>query len=222
MANVRRGALAGYDHQEVVNISFELMCRVELWDYPVLFWLERLLSSGTCLVDAGGHMGTKYRAFRKHLKLDEQAVDWIIYDVPNIVKAGRERARLDELPRLSFLDDISTAPPADILLASGLLQYLDVPFPELLAKMAVLPRHLILNKVATRAGATIVTLENFGTAEVPYHIRNGVEFVESVKKLGYVVVDEWTIPSLSHTIGTHPKLGSSTSRGFYLTLQASE
>ena len=67
MASVRRGTLAGYDHDAVVPVCFEAMCNVLPWDYPVLFWLQRLAPEITCLIDAGGHMGTKYRAFHGHL-----------------------------------------------------------------------------------------------------------------------------------------------------------
>ena len=60
--------LAGYDHDAVVDVSFELMTRVALWDYPVIYWLRRL---GGAVLDAGGHMGTKYIAFADKLPLDE-------------------------------------------------------------------------------------------------------------------------------------------------------
>jgi putative methyltransferase (TIGR04325 family) len=215
MAAVRPGALGGYNHEVNAAVDFEKMCNLALRDYPALFWLERLSKEIKCVIDAGGHMGTKYRAFRKHSHAFEN-IQWVIYDLPAIVRAGRERAHADGLMDLSFVESLADAPPADLLLASGLLQYLDIPFSELLGRLQPFPRHIILNKVATRDGPSIVTLENLGPSETPYQIRNRNEFEASLRALGYVVVDQWIIPELSHTIPLHPALGSSTSRGYYL------
>lgn len=214
LAAVRPGRLAGYDNEAIVDDAFERMCRLELRDWPVLYWLRRLGSETRCLLDVGGHQGTKYRAFGNHLELGT-GIQWIVYDVPAVVRAGRDRCARDGLIGLSFIDNLSDAPDIDVVLASGVLQYLDVPFGELLRRLPTPPRHLVLNKVATRTGPTVVTLENFGCADVPYHIRDYTEFLSSLDTLGYDVVDKWQIPELSHIIPTHPDLGSSASFGFY-------
>ncbi|MGB3388146.1 MAG: methyltransferase, TIGR04325 family [Pseudaminobacter sp.] len=211
------GRLAGYDHDEIAEVSFDKMCQVVLWDYPVLFWLERLLPQIDCLVDAGGHMGTKFRAFRPLLPIDGK-IDWIVYDLPAIVRAGKARATREGLSGLSFTDDLATVEGADLFLASGLLQYLDVPMSDLLRRLPSLPRHLLINKLAVRDGETVVTLERIGKAMVPYQIRNRQNFMAELASLGYRVVDSWTIPSLSHVIDTHPELGASQSMGLYLRL----
>lgn len=84
------------------------------------------------------------------------------------------------------------------------LQYLDVPLPSLLDRLPERPRHLLLNKVATREGDSVLTLENFGLAEVTYRIRDRSAF------------DQWEIESLSHRIPARPDLGASRSLGFAL------
>jgi putative methyltransferase (TIGR04325 family) len=221
LAAIPSHVLAGYDSEEVVPICYAHMCEMSLWDYPVVSWLQRVLPSVGQVLDAGGHMGTKYRAFGRYIDLASTHVEWTIYDVPAIVRAGRAQAVADGLARLRFTDDLGEAPSADLLLASGLLQYLDVPFPEFLRALPVLPRHLLLNKVAMWSNPSTFTLENFGVALVPYQIRNRDEFLESIRSLGYTVVDEWHIEPLSHVIRTHPHLGRSTSVGFYMT-RASE
>jgi putative methyltransferase (TIGR04325 family) len=221
MASVRRGTLAGYDHDAVVPVAFEHMCNVLPWDYPVLFWLQRLSPEITCLIDAGGHMGTKYRAFRRLLTQFEH-VQWVVYDVPAMIRAGRERARAEGLSALSFVDSVASAPPAELVLASGLLQYLDIPFADLLGKLQRKPRHLLLNKVATRDGPSVTTLERVGPCETPYQIRDRTQFEESVRALGYDIVDQWVIPEFSHVIPFHASLGVSTSRGYYAKLATGE
>lgn len=215
IASVRPGSLAGYNHSDIADVSFDKMCQRELWDYPVMYWLERLLPLTNCIVDAGGHMGTKYRAFRSHLRLPEN-FEWAVYDMPAIARAGRDRAQREGLTGLSFFDRLEDTPPTDVLLASGLLQYLDIELSELLRKLPAMPKHLILNKVATRDEAAIFTLEDFGTAEVPYQVRNLSEFLQSMADLGYDIEDTWNIPSLSHV---HAAFGRSISRGFYARLK---
>jgi len=216
-AVARRHGLAGYDHDEIAHVAFEKMCEVALWDYPILFWLQKLSNEVLLLVDAGGHMGTKYRAFRKLLPAVNE-LDWTVYDLPAIVRAGRRRAEQDGLKSLHFVEHLEDAGAPDLFLGSGLLQYLDVTLADLLGRLPMLPRHLLLNKVALRKGEIVVTLERIGKARVPYQIRNEAAFLGEVQGLGYDLVDRWTIPSLSHVIDTHPELGASESAGFYFRL----
>lgn len=217
MAAVPAEKFAGYDHDEVADVNFEVMCKVAPWDYPVLFWLRTLMPGALSLIDAGGHMGTKFRAFRPYLS-PSPSFRWIVYDLPAIVAQGRRRAAEEELAGITFTDDLGVVGKTDIFLASGLLQYLDRPFPQLLRELGRLPPHLIVNKLALREGKTVVTLENFGNAFVPYHIRAREPFFAELSALGYRVADEWTIPSLSHVIPTHPELGASQSIGFHAVL----
>jgi putative methyltransferase (TIGR04325 family) len=216
LRHVRSGKLRGYDNDGVSEVSKLLMQEVPLWDYPVLYWLKRLSPEVGRVVDAGGHIGVKYRAFARYLDLDR--IDWIVYDVPAQVRAGRTEARPEDRT-LSFVDRLEDAPPTDVLLASGLLQYLDQPLAGLVGRLSRRPRHILLNKVATRDGPTVVTLENFGLAEVPYHIRNACEVPDALAALGYDVVDSWIIESIAHRIDTHPELGSVVSRGYAARLR---
>ena len=216
LANVRSGRLAGYDHDSVAPVSQAFMQERAPWDYPILYWLQRLAPEIACLVDAGGHIGVKYRAFAPYLDLDR--LRWVVYDLPALVRAGRAQQRPQDRT-LSFVDRLEEAPPADALLASGLLPYLREPFEELVGRMHGKPRHILLNKVVTRDGPTVVTLENFGVAEVPYQIRNLREVPAALEGLGYEIVDEWTIEQLAHRIQTHPELGRCTYRGYAARLR---
>ena len=216
MAHVRPGLLPGYDHDRVTPVSRELMQQVPLWDFPVLYWLKQLTPEITRLVDAGGHIGVKYRAFGPYLDLD--CIDWIVYDLPALVKAGRAQVRPQDRT-LSFVERIEDAPAADVLLASGLMPYLNEPLVDLVRRLRAPPRHILLNKVVTRDGPTVVTLENFGVAEVPYHIRDAREVPDALETLGYDIIDSWTIDSLAHRIQTHPELGRATYRGYVARLR---
>lgn len=204
---------AGYDDENVAEVSFDKMCEVASWDYPVLFWLRESLRPGLRVVDAGGHMGTKYIAFQNLLNLSDTS--WTVHDLPGIIRAARQAQAQGRLPgEIAFEDTDAPAPPADLLLASGLLQYLDTPVATFLAQTAA-PR-VILNKVALRDGPTVVTLETIGAARVPYQIRNRSDFEQELAQSGYKIRDQWEIPTLRHSIATHPHLGASQSRGYFL------
>lgn len=217
MAAARRRSMAGYDHDEIASVSFAKMCEVAPWDYPVLFWIRSLLKEIDGLVDAGGHMGTKYRAFGPLLPLDD-SFRWTVYDLPAIVRAGQALAAKQGVAGLHFVDRIEDAGATPLFLGSGLMQYLDMPLSGLLQQMPSLPPHLVLNKVALRKGDPIVTLERIGGSYVPYQMRNEGDFLSDIARLGYKQVDRWSIPSLAHLIDTHPELGRSESAGFYFRL----
>ena len=206
--------LAGYDHDELADVSYEEMCKVHLWDYPVIHWLAKVLDGQANLIDAGGHMGTKFRAFARFIDLPD-SFDWAVLDVPAIVRAGRDRASRDGLNSLSFHDETATLPTSDVLLASGLFQYLDASPSQFIAGLPRMPRHFIINKVATREGESVVTLERFPQAEVPYQVRSRVDFEADLASAGYVIRDQWDIPSYSRH---HAAFGFATSRGYYAEL----
>ena len=206
---------AGYDNQEIADVSFQQMCELAVWDYPVVFWLDRLLSGRGTLIDAGGHQGTKFIAFKNVLDLRD--LQWVVYDLPGIVSVARKRQADGMIPsEIQFQTQLSQLPPADALLASGLLQYLDCSFSSLVQDLPQPPRIILLNKVALRDGPAVFTHERIGHTRVPYHIRSRKAWEAEIAALGYCVRDSWDIPDLGHVISTHPWQGRSESRGYVL------
>ncbi len=208
-------ARGGYDTDGVAEVNLAAMSRVAEWDYPVIFWLSRLMRPGVRVLDAGGHLGTKYIAFSRLLPLNQ--VEWTVTDVPAILAEARAAQAAGRLPEaVRFADGPGDVAGAEVLLASGLLQYLDVPLADYVARMPAPPGHILLNKVATREGAEVVTLERIGPARVPYRMRSRAGFEAEIAAMGYKVRDSWEIRALSHAIPTHPWLGQSQSRGYLL------
>lgn len=216
-AEAARDALGsgGYDDEGIADVSFDLMCARAAWDYPILFWLGRLLPNHPVVIDAGGHMGTKYIAFSG--VLDLSAVRWTVFDLPGIVCAARQRQADGTLPAaIAFEDKLEAAPPGDILLGSGLLQYLSMPFTDFVETMRQRPKFILLNKVALRDGLGVFTIERIGRNRVLYQIRNRTGWEAEIANMGYEILDTWPIPELGHVIPTHPWLGRSESRGYAL------
>lgn len=215
IASLPEALRAGYDDEALAPVLFETMCQVLSWDYPVIYWLQRWMEPGRRIADVGGHLGTKYIAFQRLLPVE--TVTWTVSDLPAMMRVARRQQAAGLLPaEIRFTDDVAEAGAADILLASGLLQYLDRPFSELVAAFPEPPRHLVLNKVAQRDGPMVVTLQQIGRGRVPYQIRSRAAFEAEIDTMGYRVCDRWVIPELSHRIPTHPWLGDSESVGYAL------
>lgn len=215
MAAIPQALQGGYDDESLADVSFPQMCQRTVYDYPLIYWLSRLLPEVRSVVDAGGHLGTKYIAFSE--VLDLSPLDWTVQDLPGIVAAARKRQAAGGLPAaLSFVSAPGDLPAVDLLLASGLLQYLDRPLAALVADLPAPPKYILLNKVALRDGPAVFTVERIGHGRVPYQIRSRADWNAELDALGYDQRDTWEIGELSHEIPTHPWLGRSESRGYLL------
>lgn len=207
----------GYDDPSVADVSFDWMCKRQAFDYPVIYWLERLLPEGGTVIDVGGHMGTKFIAFQDVLDLGQTA--WVVQDLPGIIAAARKRQAAGKLPaQISFVDSLENVPPGDMVLASGLLQYLGMSLGEFIAQFAQAPRAILVNKMPFHEQA-FVTLERIDKTQVPYQVRTIADWQSEVFNAGYAIADSWPIAGLDHVIATHPWLGAATSRGYLLKLR---
>lgn len=203
--------LVGYDHDPVVDVSLHRMSQIWTSDYPVVYWLLRTLAQGQRLVDLGGHVGTKYRAWSPYLKLPDD-FRWVVCDVPTMRDAGR---RLNAgNPHLHFTSSRGEIDGSDILLASGALQYMEGDLEEILAGCQEPPRHLLINKVPTHSTPDVYTLENLLSSTVPYRIFQKGRLLEALHALGYQHRDEWTVPESSVRV-PFTSLGETVHLGFY-------
>jgi putative methyltransferase (TIGR04325 family) len=71
LAAVHPELFAGYDNDATVDVNFDEMASILPSDARVIQNLERLLPQSQSVLDAGGHMGTKYRAYRERLKREQ-------------------------------------------------------------------------------------------------------------------------------------------------------
>lgn len=102
-AHAPRDTPNSYDDDQVAPLNFELMSQLHIWDYPVVFWLGKLMQPGLHVVDAGGHFGTKYIAFRDLLPLAE--IRWSVQDLPAVIRASRAAQQRGAVPaEVNFID----------------------------------------------------------------------------------------------------------------------
>ncbi|MGD0430175.1 MAG: methyltransferase, TIGR04325 family [Acetobacteraceae bacterium] len=203
----------GYDNKASAHRLAEERHHVFPTDYPVLFWLAHLIGENTVLFDLGGNVGSRYLAFRNHLTYRD-SLRWIVSEVPAVVELGREIAARENAPHLQFTTSFDELNGAHILLASGVLQFLE-DWIGFLRAVPNRPPHVLINRTPVYAARSAVTLHSTGTAFCPYHLFNRTEFVAAFVDLGYRLVDEWANPGIGCYIPQHHASSIDAYSGFY-------
>jgi putative methyltransferase (TIGR04325 family) len=174
------------------------------FDYPVLFWLAPFLRRPIRLFDYGGHCGTHFYAYAHYVEYST-ALEWIVCELPEIIRVGERIAREQGKAQLSFTDRFERAEGADVLLAAGSLQYIESPaFSDRLETLKTLPAHILINKLPLYDGPTYVTLQNGSVAFHPMYVFRDKDFLDSICGLGYELVDRWEVPSHPGRIPFYP------------------
>ncbi len=212
------GRSSGYNNPVSSTRMLTEWLAVHPSDYPVMFWLAKLLPGSRMVFDWGGSVGLKYFAFRSYLSYAPDLI-WLVSEVPAVADLGRDIAARESAHALRFTTDFQGLANADILLASGVLQFIDEPFAGLHAQTR-LPMHLIINKAPVYDRPSAVTLHNMGTAFCPYHLFNRRRLIGEVEALGYSLVDEWRSPGVGCQIPLHPEHSISAYSGFYFARSA--
>ena len=109
--------------------------RIFSYDYPVLFWLKPLLADRLSIFDLGGHVGVHYYAYRRYLEYPKD-LRWQVCEMPAVIAAGEAIRRDEDAPGLSFTTEFRDADGADVMLAAGVVQYLERSLPTQLAELA--------------------------------------------------------------------------------------
>lgn len=184
----------GYDNEEAATM-YAPRRRPETYDYPAMFWLDRAIRAGARRIfDVGGHVGLHYYAFRDCL---DYPVDlhWTVCDVTAVVDRGRRIAEERGVSaQLAFTDDYAALDGADLLLASGSLQYLPMTLADWLRGVSRPPPRIVVNTTPMHPAKDFYTLNSIGTAFCPYRVVHEAGFVKALDSLGYRATDRWANP----------------------------
>lgn len=207
--------LLGSDNSAAEGMYMDRTRKTYPTDYPVMFWLQKLIAEGCSqFYDLGGHIGVSYYAYRRYLNYPA-TLKSTVHDVPAVIEQGRRvAAEKDRDGYLSFSDHFQDADGIDLLMAQGSLQYLPDTLPDQLKKLAVPPRHIILNLALLHDRLSYFTLQSAGAAFYPYRITAIFEFVKSFEALGYKM-EHWNNPDKSCPIPFHPDHSLDGYHGFY-------
>jgi putative methyltransferase (TIGR04325 family) len=214
-ASAPRNSVVGHDHALYVRGVTFAHDRVHSSDYPVMYWLARLLKPGMQIFDWGGNAGISYHAYQRYLDFPK-GLKWVVNDVPSVVAVAKESHSTAANPGLEFTTDVDEIKSADILLAAGSLQFIEKCF-TVLRDIRPLPPHIILNKVPIYEVPDAVTLLNNGTTYVPCRLFERSALVATFTELGYKLVDTWANPDLGCWIPFHPKHAIESYTGMYFS-----
>jgi putative methyltransferase (TIGR04325 family) len=180
----------GYDHDGPASMYENRLSRVFPGDYPVMFWMKKIIGDTKSLFDLGGHVGIAFYSYQKYIEMPND-YNWLVCDVPAVCNKGNELKSKKNDSRLNFTSDPANGDGFEIFFASGSLQYIDQPVSEMIASYTKKPEHIIINLLPVYDDETFVTLQNIGTAFCPYRVFNKDEFIASIKEMGYELVDIW-------------------------------
>jgi putative methyltransferase (TIGR04325 family) len=199
----RRGVQVGYrlDHSEWGQIQ----ATIKVHDYPVLYWLGRLLEKDSVLCDFGGSVGVCYYAYGERLQFPE-GLSWVVCELPEPVALGAQLAIQRKARGLSFTTDRAAMDGCQVLLAAGVLPFLEQRLPNLLGGLAHPPRHILINRLPLcREIPAYVTLQNTGHSVTPMRIDNHAQFIDDMEQSGYELVDSWKCFENSLRVPQHPE-----------------
>jgi len=181
----------------LIDSNFWLSIKSRPSDYPVLFWLNRLvLSEGLRIFDFGGGIGQTYYQYSRFLETGELA-QWTVMDLPEVI-AGRDVAREQAATALRFTSSLRDCADCNVFLAAGSLHYWEQSIAELADALGGLPQHVFINRSPTRQQAqSFVTIQKGKHWAVPCIVRSGKELEHEFAQLGYEVVDQWSVPEKS-------------------------
>jgi putative methyltransferase (TIGR04325 family) len=184
-------------------------------DYPVLYWLWRLLPENPKIFDFGGYLGISYYSFENYLNYPPD-LEWLICDVPAVAEEGSRLAREKNRTNLSFTTSVDRAAEYPIMLAFGSLQFPERTLADLLRPLSRRPAHLLINKLPLTERETFFTLDSMGPAICPYRVQNEDEFLREMESVGYERVAGWEDPAFGCYIPFYPDHSVRAFSGMYL------
>jgi putative methyltransferase (TIGR04325 family) len=233
LKTVPKDQLKGFDHPEVAEFFLSAQDVFNPHDYPLLFWLSRVLESSASsdphsgaalpkknplIFDFGGSLGQTFYAFNRHLHFPE-GLRWRVCDLEAAVTRGRELAAEKNVTALEFTTNFADASGADVLLTAGALHCMEEDLSTLLAGLPKRPPHLLINRVPMYKGETYCTIQHNDHSYVANKIMNREAFIRRLEDLGYVLVDRWFI-NRTIRIPFHPERLVEEFSGFYFRLGA--
>lgn len=123
------------------------------------------------MIDFGGALGTSYhqsRHFLEHL----QALEWCVVEQPHFVECGRQEFQAETLRFEADIESCAAEGRPQVVLFSGVLQYLPDPVKELSPAVDTGAEYIVLDRTPVIRGrenqlAVEIVPRRFGRASYP-------------------------------------------------------
>lgn len=182
-----------HDDSAAIAYNFAVSSKTRISDYPVLFWLSEIAEEPLSIFDFGGGIGQLY--YHYMTKMNSRKVkEWLVNDLPYVVDEGEKLAAEKKAPKLKFTKLLSDCKSCNVLLASGALHFYQGSIHDLDRETGGLPEHVIINRSPFRLNAPpFVTVTPRAASCIPFISRNPKDMEQEFSKLGFALVDQWTI-----------------------------
>jgi putative methyltransferase (TIGR04325 family) len=190
-----RDGQAIYERDSVLFDSIE-------FSFPVIATLLRAAmekGGGLSVLDFGGALGSSYRECRPFLGDCVGPLRWSIVEQPAFVHVGEREMQGRELKFYESMGEVAEVGTVDVLLFSGVLQYLPDPYSAIDEAVRLAPRYMVLDRttVGTRGIDTVhiqTVPRSIYTASYPMWVLSRERILERLKER-YMMLSEH--PSLA-------------------------
>ena len=205
---------AGHDHPEGIRDHVALADIVRESDYPVFFFLSDVSNRMQHVFDLGGNVGNLFYVYQRHLKFSDN-LRWLVFDLPAQRATGQAMAAERNESRIHFVDSIEDANGADLFISSGSLHYFEEPLSEILGRLDILPRRVIVNRTPCSTAQDLITVQDADSYLVPCKLHSREELVQGMSRLGYTLRGEWPVYERKMWAPLYPDYSNFRYSGFY-------
>jgi putative methyltransferase (TIGR04325 family) len=144
------------------------------------------------VLDFGGSLGISYFESRDYLR-DIPALCWSIVEFPSIVEAGKKHFQTEELAFYESLDKYLQDHSPNVIVASGVLQYLPDPWSVIARLLGIGAQYVLIARTGTAASEKdVLTVqhvpERIYLYEHPAWWLSEANLLSAIKRAGYECV----------------------------------
>lgn len=202
---------SGHSTQAAIDTHLALSTVARPSDFAAFYYLSRYAASVHRVFDLGGNVGNLYYYYKNYLNFAPD-LEWRVWDLPQVVAAGRRIAAERQATGLQFTNEFADASGVDLLIASGSMHYMDTPIASMIASLPIKPRFVLINRTPLTDGPAFATIQDASTYRVACMVCNKGALIGAFKAAGYRLVGDWEVAELAlqlpfHT--SHPVLSYS-------------
>lgn len=206
-------------HENTDNVRWHLGSpnAALLSDYPALFHLLGRQDFIKNVFDMGGNAGNLFYRYDRYLHWPA-TMTWTVYDLEQNIRFGQTYAEERQEQRIRFTTSMDALDGADLLLASGSLHYFENPI-ELIASVQTKPSFVLVNRTPLTDRDRYAVVQDVGDWMVACAVHNRREIYDGFRKLGYDVLDEWSMPEYQIKVAGSPAMNVSSYSGFFAAMR---
>ena len=193
-----RDALLKVKHGEAAYERDSVLFDKIQHSFPVLAGLLRAAATDEhrlCVIDFGGALGSSYFQCRRFLQVLRE-IEWLVVEQPAHVACGKEHFASGQLHFHPTVEDCMVHHRANVLLLSGVLQYVPEPYVLLADLLRHRIGHLIIDRTAflqsDRERLTVQQVPSaIYTASYPAWFFSETRFHAAITSAGYELIADF-------------------------------